>query len=142
MHSHDTIRSAIFTTLKTNGDVNNAIKMWYRLVVPNTVQYPAVAVMDINQPMVGEFGVHTLETTLAAPMDIRVLVLSQKHDVDSADADLGTAYIDVFNALIATPALGLTDFDVVNIQMNTRPFPEYGTTTMGAEIMITATTGA
>lgn len=142
MISHDTIRSAIFTTLKADSSTNTTIKKWYRLVIPKVVIYPAVAVMDILQPLTGELGATTLETTMTDPMVIRTLVLTENYNVDDTDSDLGDAYIYVFNALLATPDLGLTDFDVLNMQLNTKPFPEYGTNTMGAEILLTAVAGA
>lgn len=138
MQSHYEIRSAVFDTLKADVSVNAAVEAWYRLLMPKAIRYPAVIVSDIMQPMAGGLGVDTLETTMADPMVIRVRVLTEKHDIDDADEDLGDLYIDVFNALIASRDLGLSDFALVGTQMTTQPFSEYGYTVFGAEILLMA----
>ncbi len=138
MQSHYEIRSAVFNTLKADASINNAVEAWYRLLMPKAIRYPAVMVCDIMQPMAGGLGVDDLETTMADPMVIRVRVLTEKHDIDDADEDLGDLYIDVFNALIASHDLGLSDFALVGTQMTTQPFPEYGYTVFGAEILLMA----
>ncbi len=138
MQSHYEIRDAVFATLQADATVNASIEAWYRLLAPKAIRYPAVFVLDIMQPMSGGLGGYDLETTMADPMVIRVIVLTEKHDTDDADEDLGPIYMDVFDALIASPSLGLSDFKLVGTQITTKPFPEYGYAVFGAEILLMA----
>lgn len=138
MQSHYEIRTALFETLQADASIDDVVNGWYRLLAPKAIRYPAVIVTDIMQPMVGGLGDYELETTMADPMVIRLRVLTEKHDIDDADEDLGPLYINVFDRLIANPTLGLSDFTIVGTQMTTLPFPEYGYTVFGAEILLMA----
>lgn len=106
--------------------------------MPKAIRMPCVIVSDITQPMSGGLGVYELETTMANPMVIRLNVITEKHDIDDADEDLSDIYIDVFDVLIASKDLGLSDFALTGSQITTKPFPEYGYTAFGAEILLTA----
>ena len=128
----------MFDTLKADTSVNAVVNAWYRLLLPKAIRFPAVFVTDIMQPMSGELGANTLETTMSDPMVIRVLILTEKHTIEDADEDLGSLYIDAFNALVDSHDLGLSDFALVGTQMTTKPYPEYGYTVFGAEILLMA----
>ncbi len=138
VQSHYAIRDAIFSTLKADVSVNASIKAWYRLLMPKAIRYPCVIVCDVMQPMSGGLGVYELETTMADPMVIRINVLTEKHDIDDADEDLGDIYVDIFDTLVASQDLGLSDFALTGSQITTKPFPEYGYTVFGAEILLMA----
>ncbi len=138
MQSHYAIRTGVFDTLKADPSVNAAIEGWYRLLMPKAIRFPAILVLDVMQPMSGGLGGYSLETTMADPMVIRILVLTEQHNIDDADEDLGGIYIDVFDALLASQDLGLSDFALTGSQITTKPFPEYGYTVFGAEILLMA----
>ncbi len=138
MQSHYAIRTGIFTTLKADSAINSTIEGWYRLLMPKAIRFPAVLALDVMQPMSGGLGDYSLETTMADPMVIRVLVLTEKHNIEDADEDLGEIYVDIFDALIASQDLGLSDFALTGTQITTKPFPEYGYTVFGAEILLMA----
>lgn len=138
VQSHYAIRTAVFDTLKADATVNAAVEGWYRLLMPKAIRFPAVFVVDIMQPMSGGLGDYELETTMADPMVIRIRILTEKHDIDDADEDLGDLYIDAFDVLIASRDLGLSDFVLTGTEITTKPFPEYGYTVFGAEILLMA----
>ena len=119
MLTHDEIRTAAIVTMKADASVNPVIKAWYRYVLPgNNIRFPAFYVGEIIQPFNGAFGKSQQYTTLANPMDITVGVLTEKHDKDDADEQLGTTYEYVYNALKATPDLGPDDFEIQNIKQD------------------------
>ena len=141
MLTHDEIRTAAIAMMKADASVNSVIKGWYRYVLPgNNIRYPAFYVGEIIQPFNGALGTYQQYTTLANPMDITVGVLTEKHDKDDADVQLGTAYEYVYNAFKATPTLGLTGFNIHNIMpITTKVMPEHGKFTIGAELILNAT---
>lgn len=141
MLTHDEIRTAAIATMKADASVNSVIKGWYRYVLPGSnIRFPAFYVGEIIQPFNGAFGKSQQYTTLANPMDITVGVLTEKHDTDDADMQLGAAYEYVYNALKATPDLGLDNFEIHNIKpIMTKVMPEHGKFTIGAELILNAT---
>lgn len=136
MITHENIRTALFATLQEDSTVKAAISAWYRLVVPDAPRHPFVAVTDIFQPTSGIPGTSDRRTRRSNPMNVTVVVGTEKHNVDSADEDLGDAYIAVYDCICATPSLGITGLKFVGINISTRPMTEYGKLYMGAEINI------
>lgn len=139
--THDKIRTAAIATLKANSDVNAVVKKWYRYILPiGNVRCPAFYIGKIVQPFTGACGTDQQYTTISTPMDIYAGVLCCKHDEDTADVELGEVYELVYNALKASPTLGLDNFNIHNITpVTTMPTPQYGKFTIGAEMILHAT---
>jgi hypothetical protein len=140
MLTHDEIRTAAIATMKADASVNSVIKGWYRYLLPiGNIRCPAFYIGEIIQPFSGGMGKSQQYTTLANPMDITAGVLCEGHDKDDVDVELGTTYELVYNAFKATPTLGLDNFGIHNIlPITTKPMPEHGKFTIGAEIILNA----
>ena len=141
MITHDEIRTAAITTLKADAKVKAVIKAWYRYLLSiGSIRYPAFYIGEITQPFVGAMGKCQQYSTLTAPINVTAGVLCDKYNVDDADTELGTAYELVYNAFKAAPTLGLDNFEIHNITpIATKPMPQYGKSTIGAEMTLNAT---
>jgi len=141
MITHDEIRTAAIATLKSDAAVNAVMKGWYRYLLPvANIRCPAFYIGEIIQPFNGACGTGKQYTTLANMMDITAGVLCDKHDKDDADTQLGSTYELVYDAFQSTPGLGIDNFEIHSITpITTKPMPQYGKFTFGAEMILNAT---
>ena len=139
MLTHDEIRTAVITTLQADVTLNAAIKTWLRyLLNTGKVVYPAIYIGTISQPLDGSCGTPVQSTTIADPMEITVGVLSNTHVAPVTE--LGTLYELVYNAFMATPTLGISNFKIHGIpKILTKPIPKCGRSIIRAELTLNAT---
>ncbi len=139
MLTHDEIRTAAIATLQADATINAAVKTWLRyLIDTGQITYPAIYIGTISQPFEGSCGSDTQYTSIADPMQIAVGVLSNTH-VDPA-ATLGTIYELAYDVFMATPALGLSNFNIHSITpITTKPIPMCGRSIIRAELTLNAT---
>lgn len=137
--THDEIRTAAITTLKTDDTLNKEIKTWLRyLIDTGKIFYPAIYIGTISQPFDGACGSDSQFTSLADPMQITVGVLSNTHA--AAATELGTLYELTYNKFKEVPELGLSDFTIHHISpIVTRPIPKCGRSIIRAELTLNTT---
>lgn len=137
--THDNIRTAAIATLQADTALNAATQTWLRyLLDTGKIAYPAIYVGTITQPFDGSCGTTEQRTSATDPMTITAGVLSNTHT--AADAELGTLYKQVYDVIMATPALGLSNFRIKGMtNVTTKPIAKCGRAVTRAEMTYMAT---
>lgn len=137
--THDEIRNAITTALQADATLNAAVKTWLKyLLNTGKIEYPAVYIDSIVQPLEGSGGTYEQHTSIAAPMIINMGVLSDIHQ--DAESVLGTLYKKVYEVLQADLTVGLNHFIIHDIPIiTTKPAPKCGRAVTQAKMELHAT---
>ena len=141
MISHSEIRGAVKTTLQADASVYAVIDKagWYNLAAPKAIRSPAIVIGAISQPLVGVSGNSRRQTRFDDPITVSVVVLCEKHDIDTADELLSDAYGKVYDCLCDEKTLGITGLHANVSQINTSALPGIGDNVVGAEIVLSCT---